>query len=222
MSQFDRFIAIVGEEAINRLNKAHVLVVGLGGVGGAVVEVLARSGVGTLTVIDDDTFEETNLNRQILALHSTIGMKKVDACKLRCKDINPNIKVNKIDTKFSSITELDFSQFSYIVDAVDDVNAKIEIIKRANECNIRVISCMGTAKKFDPLALRVAPISATSVCPLASIVRKKCRELGLNCECVFSVEPPQKLNDVLGSTAYVPNVAGIMLAKRVIEELIKD
>ena len=223
MNQFDRFVTLIGEGKLSTLQKSHVLVVGLGGVGGHVVETLVRSGIGELTIVDCDTFELSNLNRQILATHSTIGKSKVDVCELRCRDINPKIKVHKKCEKFSSLTKLDFSKFCYVVDAVDDVEAKFEIIKRAKEANVNVISCMGTANKFDPTKLQIADISHSSVCPLASIIRKKCRESGIkDVKCAFSTEPPKKNGTKLGSTAFVPSVAGILIGQTVILDLIKE
>jgi len=222
MNQFERFSSLIGERAFAKLINSHVLVVGLGGVGGNVVETLVRSGIGYLTIIDDDVFELTNLNRQLLATHSSLNKSKVEVCKNRCLDINPNVKIDQLNLKFTESTQLDFSQFDYVVDAVDDVEAKVGLIKRATRDNVPIISCMGTANKFDPTQLRVSDILHTSVCPLASVMRKKCRALGLNAKCVYSLEKPTKMGNMLCSTAFVPNVAGILLAKTVIEDLIKE
>ncbi len=225
MSQFDRFISLIGESAFTKLQKAHILVIGLGGVGGHVVETLVRAGVGQLTVMDDDIFEETNLNRQILATHATLGQSKAKVCQIRCQDINPNIQVRAISERFTIDSTLNFSEFSYIVDAVDDVEAKLAMIKRANEQDVPIISCMGTAKKVDPTQLKVDTLANTSVCPLASVMRRRCREAGLDLtkvKCVYSTENPQKQNGVLGSSPYVPSVAGILIAKTVIDDIIKE
>ncbi len=222
MNQFERLISLIGKSKFEKLQKSHVLVVGLGGVGGNAVEALVRSGIGSLTVVDNDKFELSNLNRQILATHSSIGKCKADVCAQRCVDINKDVRIFPLCEKFSEQTKLDFSQFDYVVDAVDDVNAKLEIIKRATEAFVPVISCMGTAKKFDLTKLRVDDLYNSSVCPLASVMRKKCKQIGIErLKCVFSTEKPQKI-EVLGSTAFVPCAAGILLAQTVVNDIIKD
>ncbi len=145
---FERFECLVGKEALAKLNKSNVIVFGLGGVGGHVVETLVRSGLGHITVVDSDTFEETNLNRQILATHSTLGQNKVDVCAKRCRDINPDIIITAIKAEFGADFTLDFAPFDYIVDCVDDVGAKVEIIRRAQSMGKKVITCLGTAKNL--------------------------------------------------------------------------
>ena len=222
MTQFDRLIALVGKTQFEKLQRANVLVLGLGGVGGNAVETLVRSGIGKITVVDDDCFELSNLNRQLFSTHSSLGKRKVDVCVTRCVDINPNLKITAVCERFSSESKLDFSPFDYVIDAVDDVEAKLEIVKRAKVANVRVISCMGTAKKFDLTKLRVDDLFNTSVCPLASVMRKKCRENSItHLKCVYSTEKPHK-SEILGSTAFVPCGAGILLAQTVVNDILKD
>ncbi len=223
MKEFQRFEMQIGAENIKILEKANVLLVGLGGVGGSVAETLARSGIGSITLIDKDEIDITNINRQIIALHSTINMPKVDVCANRLRDINPNIKIETIKTAFCESCSLDFKKYDYIIDAVDDVNAKIAIIKRAKENSIPVISCMGTGNKFNPLTLRVCDIEKSSVCPLARIIRLKLRKLGISgVKCLFSTEKPLNINgNTISSNALVPNTAGILIAREVIFDLIK-
>lgn len=222
MKQFQRFELQVGENAINNLSKCHIAVFGLGGVGGNVVEALVRSGASELTIIDKDVVDETNINRQIIATHSTIGKLKVDVCEQRAKDINQNIKINKEPIKFDENSEIDFANFDYVVDAVDDVNAKIEVIKRAFNAQVPVISCMGAGNKFDPLALKVSEISKTSVCPLARLMRNKLKELSISgVKCVFSTEQPLKIDgNTISSNVFMPATAGILIAREVFFDLI--
>ncbi len=221
--EFERLKLQLGDRSIELLAKQHVAIFGLGGVGGHVAEVLARCGVGKFTVIDKDIIDITNINRQILALHSTIGVKKVDICAKRLLDINPNIEVTALDIDFSSDSDLDFSKFDYIVDAVDDINAKIEIISRAKSQNIPVISAMGAGNKIDVSAIKIADISATNTCPLARIMREKLKKLGIcGVKCAFSTEKPVfKPTGTISSNAFVPAVMGITIAREVVLDLIK-
>ena len=224
MEEFQRFVLQIGNENFKRLNDAKVLLFGLGGVGGSVAETLARSGVGAITLVDCDCIEISNINRQILALHSTLGKYKVDACAERLVDINPTLNVSKIVEKFSVDSKLNFADFDYIIDAIDDVSAKLEIIRRAKKAGVPVISCMGTGQKFDPLALKIADISKTTVCPLARIIRTQLRKENIeNVKCLYSTEQPQqKHGELISSNAFVPNIAGILIAREVIFDLLKD
>ena len=169
-----RLELMMGEEAVARLTRARVAVFGVGGVGGYVVEALARSGVGTLDLIDDDTVNITNINRQIIALHSTIGRHKVDAAKARVLDINPGAAVNAYKTFFTPETAdaFDFTQYDYVVDAIDTVAGKLELAVRCKAAGVPLISCMGAGNKLDPTAFVVTDISKTSVCPLARVIKE--------------------------------------------------
>lgn len=231
--EFIRTSLIMGEEAVEKLNKSHVAVFGVGGVGGFAVEALARSGVGRLDLIDNDTVALSNINRQIIALHSTIGEYKVDAAKKRILDINPDAKVNVFRTFYLPETadEFDFTQYDYIIDAIDTVTGKLTIIENAVKAGTPVISSMGAGNKLDPTAFRVADISKTSVCPLAKVMRRELKKRGItHLKVVYSEEPPltpakadseenSRCRSTPGSTAFVPSVAGLIIAGEVIKDL---
>ncbi|MBQ5647461.1 MAG: tRNA threonylcarbamoyladenosine dehydratase, partial [Treponema sp.] len=175
MSQFERTELLIGTNSVEKLKKMKVAVFGIGGVGSYVVEALARCGIGSFDLIDKDVVSESNINRQIIALHSTVGIAKVEVAKKRILDINPCAIVNTYETFFlpENAKEFDFVQYDYVIDAVDTVSAKIEIIRKAKEANVPVISCMGTGNKLNPLEFKIADISKTSVCPLARVMRKE-------------------------------------------------
>ena len=230
--QFSRTELIFGEEAMARLADSRVAVFGVGGVGGFVVEALARSGVGALDIVDNDTVALSNLNRQIIALRSTVGRYKVDVAAERIMDINPDCKVNALRTFFMPDTagQFDFSQYDYVVDAIDTVTGKIEIIMQAKAAGVPVISSMGAGNKIDPAAFEVADIYKTSVCPLAKVMRRELKKRGVKrLKVVYSQELPRTLaaepeNDphrrrVPGSTAFVPSVAGLIIAGEVIKDI---
>lgn len=225
MKQFERTSLIIGEENTKKLNNSHVIIFGIGGVGSYVVEALTRAGIGTLSIVDFDKVDETNINRQIIATHSTIGKKKIEAAKERILDINPNINLKIYDTFVSpdTIEKFDFSSYDYVVDAIDNVTGKLLIIQRSIESNTPVISSLGTANKLDPSKLILTDISKTHTCPLAKIVRLKLRQLGINhLDVLFSSEEPIKpSNNILGSMPYVPSVGGLLIASHVIKNLIK-
>ena len=225
MSFLERTQMILGEDAIIRLSKAHVIVFGVGGVGGYAVEALVRSGIGSLTVVDNDRIETSNLNRQIIALNSTIGQYKVDVAEKRILDINPDCRVTKMGMFYlpETASDFDFSTYDYVVDCIDTVTAKIDIVMRCNEAEVPVISSMGTGNKSDPQKLRIADISKTSVCPLARVMRTELRKRGINhLKCVFSTEEVVRTGErTPGSTAFVPSVAGLMIASEVVRDLIK-
>ncbi len=235
MDIFSRTEILIGKEAMERLKCAHVAVFGLGGVGGYAAEALARSGIGTLTLVDNDTISETNLNRQIIALQSTVGMKKTDAAEQRIKSINPDIKIIKRDVFYLPETaeSFDFSEYDYIVDAVDTVKAKLTLAENAQKSNTPIISSMGTGNKLHPEMLEIADISETSICPLARVMRKECKARGIKkLLCVYSKEAPltpaqtEETKGTLGrpvpgSTAFVPGTAGLIIAGRVINDLIR-
>lgn len=227
---------ILGTEAMVTLAQSHVAVFGIGGVGGHAAEALARSGVGSLTIVDSDTVELTNLNRQIVATRETIGQPKVEAMARRIYSINPQCHVIARQCFYLPETagQFDFAQYDYVVDAVDTITAKLQLAEEAQRCGVPVISSMGAANKLDPSAFRVADISQTSVCPLAKVMRKECRKRGIrSLKVVYSQEPPvqpQTIADreepalgrhvVPGSTAFVPSVAGLIIAGEVVKDLV--
>ena len=234
---FSRTQMIFGEEAMKRLYGARVAVFGVGGVGGHVVEALARSGVGAIDLIDDDTVNLTNLNRQIIALRSTLGQYKVDAAKARILDVNPDCKVTAHRMFFTPETAdaIDFTLYDYVVDAIDTVSGKLEIIVRCQHAGVPVISCMGAGNKLDPTAFEVTDITKTSVCPLARVMRRELKKRGVeHLKVVYSRETaltplpdPDAVQDagarrsVPASNAFVPAVAGLIAAGEVIKDIVK-
>jgi tRNA A37 threonylcarbamoyladenosine dehydratase len=222
--QFSRTAQLVGEENVKNLFFKHVIVFGCGGVGGFVVEALARSGIGKISLVDNDSVNISNINRQIIALHSTVGKQKVDVLKNRILDINPNCQVFTFNTFFlpENSHSFDFSQYDYVVDAVDTVTAKIEIIKKSKDANVPIISSMGTGNKLNPLAFKVADISKTNVCPLARVMRNELKKRGISkVKCVYSEELPVIQTQTPASIAFVPSVAGLLIASEVIKDLMK-
>ena len=221
---YTRTEALIGTEALERLKKSHVAVFGVGGVGGYVTEALARSGIGELTLIDNDTVKESNINRQIIALTSTLGELKTEAFRKRIHDINPDIKVNIHNVFYLPETkdEIDFSSFDYVVDAIDTVSGKIAIIEKCDEEKIPVISSMGTGNKLNPTAFKIADISKTSVCPLARVMRYELKKRGIKkVKVLFSEENPVKQQmRVPASISFVPSVAGLIIAGEVVKDLI--
>ncbi len=223
--QFSRTAQLLGNENVEKLFDKHVIVFGVGGVGGYVVEALARSGVGNISIVDNDVVNESNINRQIIALHSTVGLQKVEVLKNRILDINPNCQVFVHNQFFlpENSSDFDFSQYDYVVDAVDTVTAKIEIIKKSKESNVPVISSMGTGNKLNPVGFKVSDISKTKVCPLARVMRNELKKRGISkVTCVYSEENPVIQTKTPASVAFVPPVAGLLIASEVIEDLIKD
>ena len=240
--QFSRTALLFGQEAMEKLKTSTVAVFGIGGVGGYCVEALARSGVGTLHLIDDDTVNITNLNRQIIATHRTLGQYKVDAAKERILSINPNAVVNTHCTFYlpQTAAEFDLNVYDYIIDAIDTVAGKIALIEAAKAANTPIISCMGAGNKLDATAFRVADISKTTVCPLARVMRKELGKRGIrHLKVVYSTELPlegqapeaegspasdtrpaqKRAKPTPGSNAFVPAVAGLILAGEVIRDL---
>ena len=229
---FSRTAILIGEENLQKLKNARVAVFGVGGVGGYVVEALARSGVGSLDLIDKDTVSESNVNRQIIALHSTVGKLKTEVAAERAKDINPDICVRTHNLFYlpETANQFDFSAYDYIVDAIDTVSGKIALIERAKEANTPVISSMGAGNKLDPTKFEVADISKTSVCPLARVMRRELKKRGIeHLKVVYSKEEPlpsplideESGKSIPGSIAFVPSVVGLILAGEVIKDLIK-
>lgn len=221
---FSRSIPLIKESGIAKLKDSHACVFGVGGVGGFVVEALARAGVGQITIVDFDIVNESNINRQIIALHSTIGMKKIDVLEKRIKDINPDCTVNKYDLFINNenINEFDFNSYSYVIDCVDNVLAKLAIITKAKESYIPVISSMGTGNKLDPKKFQITDISKTTVCPLAKVIRLELRKREIKgVKVLFSTEEPIKSPDFISSISFVPSSAGLLIAREVILDLIK-
>lgn len=222
--QFSRTQLLYGAEAMERLASSHVAVFGIGGVGGYVVEALARSGIGALDLIDNDKVCLTNINRQIIATRSTMGKYKVDAAEERILDINPDCRVKTFKTFFLPETqdEFDFRQYDYVVDAIDTVTGKLAIIERAKKAGTAVISSMGAGNKVNPALFEVADIYETSVCPLARVMRHECKKRGIDSlKVVYSREKPlsTEQRDIPGSTAFVPSVAGLIIAGEVVNDL---
>ena len=231
--EFSRTAMVYGEETIERLQKAHVAVFGVGGVGGFACEALARAGVGKIDLFDKDTVSLSNINRQIIALHSTVGMAKVDIMKERIKDINPDCEVNVYNVFYlpENADEYDLSKYDYIIDAVDTVSAKLEIVTRSRYSGVPVISAMGAGNKTDPTMFRVADIYNTSVCPLARVMRRELKKRGIDgLKVVYSTEEPTKCSNqdkneekpVPGSLSFVPSVMGLIIAGEVIKEIINN
>ena len=239
MNPFSRTQFLLGNNAMEKLKNARVAVFGLGGVGGYVVEALARSGVGALDLVDHDTISQTNINRQILATVDTVGLPKAEAAALRVKAINPDCNVRAVQTFYLPETadQFDFTKYDYIVDAIDTVTGKLMLVQAAKGTGTPIISSMGTGNKLDPTAFRVADIHETSVCPLARIIRKECRKRGIEkLKVVYSTEDPIKLelapddpawaelpegrNALPGSICFVPAAAGMVIAGEVIKDLI--
>lgn len=237
LNQFSRTELLIGKEGIEKLQNAKVAVFGIGGVGSYVVEGLARAGVGNFILVDKDDVDITNINRQIIATHKTVGRPKVEVAKERILEINPKAKVELYKEFFMPTTEgiLD-KTVSYVVDAVDTVTAKIELVMRANELNIPIISCMGTGNKLDPTKFEVTDIYKTSVCPLAKVIRRELKSRGIKAlKVLYSKEEPNKIegmeqvgengcnivnkSNFLASISFVPSVAGLIIAGEVIKDM---
>ena len=234
--QFSRTGMLLGEAAVEKLGKARVAVFGIGGVGGYTVEALARCGVGQMDLIDSDTISISNINRQILATHSTVGRLKVDAAKDRVLDINPDCAVRTYPIFYlpDTAAQFDFTQYDYVVDCIDTVTGKLQLVERAVAAGVPIICSMGTGNKLDPSAFMVADISKTSMCPLARIMRKELKKRGIDhIKVVYSQEEAltpavdeEELKrtgkrQIPGSVAFVPGAAGLILAGEVVKDLIK-
>lgn len=249
LNQFSRTQLIYGEAAMKKFAESRVAVFGIGGVGGYVVEALARTGIGALDLIDDDKVCLTNINRQIIATRKTVGQYKVDVAKERVEEINPDCTVRTYKTFFLPETadEFDFTEYDYVVDAIDTVTGKLAIIEKANKAGVPVISSMGAGNKVNPAAFEVADIYKTSVCPLAKVMRHECKKRGIKkLKVVYSKEVPRRpvedmaiscrqhcicppgtvrkcteRRDIPGSNAFVPSVVGLIIAGEIINDLAK-
>lgn len=223
--QFERTELLLGQEAVDKLNSSKVLIFGVGGVGGYVAEALARTGVGSFTLVDKDTVSESNINRQIIALHSTVGRNKVDVLKERMEDINPDVKVEAKKCFFlpDNADEFDFTQYDYVIDAVDTVTAKLQIIMQAKEAGVPIISAMGAGNKVCPEMFQVADIYKTEMCPLAKIMRRELKKRGVKkLKVVYSKEQPVYKGEIPGSVAFSPSVAGLIMAAEVVKDLVTE
>lgn len=232
--QYERTSRIIGEEGVDRLHDCSVLVFGTGGVGSYVCEGLARAGIGSLTIVDKDVVDETNINRQIIALHSTVGLPKTDVMAARVRDINPECEVRTYQMFYGPDTaeQFDFAQYDYIIDAIDTVTGKLALAVNAQKANTPIISSMGTGNKLDPTAFTVTDIYKTSFCPLARIMRKELRKRGIErLKVVYSEEEaltpegvteelPQGRRSIPGSVSFVPSAAGLILAGEVIKDIV--
>ncbi len=232
---FERTELLLGAEAMNKLKTSRVAVFGLGGVGGSCVEALVRSGIGTLDIIDNDKVSVSNINRQAVSFQSTVGLNKTKAMEKLIQDINPDCKVNSYDMFFlpENSSHIDFSVFDYVVDAIDTVSGKIEIIMKAKNVCVPVISCMGTGNKLDPTRLEIADIFDTSVCPLARVMRREMKKRNVKeLTVLYSKEEPLKpfgelpgdgrRRAIPGSVSFVPPVAGYIIASYVVRSLITE
>lgn len=222
---FSRTELLIGADNLKKLTNKKVALFGIGGVGSYVAEALARCGVGRFTIVDSDKVDATNINRQIIALHSTVGKEKVTVAKERILDINPSAEVEEFCSFISAenIDNIDFSMFDYIIDAIDTVTSKLLIIEKAKESNVPVISCMGTGGKVNPSLLTVTDIKKTHTCPLAKVMRRELKNRGINnLKVVFSPEEAVKANGIIPSIAFVPSVAGLLIASEVVKDLIGD
>ncbi len=227
---FSRMERMLPAQQLDRLTQAHVAVFGVGGVGGSLCEALVRAGIGEITIVDQDTVDLTNINRQIIALHSTLGRPKVEVMRERLLDINPTCTVHARQEFFLPETAdaYDFAQYSYVADAVDTVTAKLEIITRAKAAGVPVISAMGAGNKLDATALHLADLYDTSVCPLARVMRAECRKRGFSdIPVVYSTEPSRPVrggegeaHPAPGSISYLPPMAGYLMAAKILRDLL--
>lgn len=222
--QFSRTEALIGKDALEKIKNSRVIVFGIGGVGSYAAEALARAGVGDITIVDPDTVAPSNINRQLYALHSTVGMLKVEAAKARITDINPSAAVTAMPVFYSADNEkeFDFSKYDYVVDAIDTVTSKLLIICNAKKASTPVISSMGTGNKLSPCEFEVADIYKTSVCPLARVMRRELKARGVtSLKVVYSKEEPKKAGErTPASISFTPPVAGLIIASEVIKDII--
>ncbi|MBE6987208.1 MAG: tRNA threonylcarbamoyladenosine dehydratase [Ruminococcaceae bacterium] len=227
--RFERTELLFGKDAMEKLKNKRVLVVGTGGVGGFAVEAIARCGVGNIDLLDFDTVDITNINRQIIALESTVGRKKVEVCAERVREINPYCNVGVFDMFYSAETaeEVFKNHYDYIVDAIDIVTSKLHLIQTAHEKNIPIISALGTGNKSDPMKFKITDISKTSVCPLAKVVRRELKARGIpHTKVLFSEEIPMKISQengkMVASNSFTPSIAGLLIGREVVLDLIKE
>ncbi len=220
---FSRTIGLFGESGMQKLKHSSVIIFGVGGVGSYAAEAIARAGIGRITVVDNDVVDVTNINRQLIALNSTVGLDKVSVSKGRIEDINPLCRVTAIKEFYDENSSIDLTEFDYILDCIDSVPSKLQLVEIAVKNNIKIISAMGTGNKLEPDKLRITDISKTSYCPLAKKMRVELRKRGINhLKVIYSTEEPKCRNVPPASVSFVPSVAGLMMAGEVIKELIND
>ena len=229
--QFERTELLIGKEALNKLNKSRVIIFGVGGVGGYTLEALVRCGIGHIDLVDNDVVSLSNINRQIIALHSTSGRYKVDVAKERAKDINPDVEINSYRMFYSPKTaqQFDFSKYDYVIDAIDNVSGKISLVEEAKKSGTRIICAMGAGNKINPVDFEVADISKTSVCPLARVMRTELKKRKIKgVKVVYSKEKPVRAvayentdsSRVPASISFAPSVMGLIIAGEVVKDLI--
>ena len=232
----NRTLMLIGEDAVSKLHNAHVAIFGLGGVGGHALDALARAGVGAVSIFDSDTVAESNINRQIIATYETLGQYKTDAFEKRILSINPNCSVTKhtVFVTKESAEEIDFSKYSYVIDAIDTVSAKIALVEKCKEAGVPIIASMGTGNKLDASKFEITDIYKTSVCPLARVMRAELKKRGIkNLKVLYSKEEPIKPSlpceeprasnkPIPASISFVPSVAGLLIAGEVIRDIISD
>lgn len=222
MNAWERTQKLIGIDALNKLKSAKVAVFGIGGVGGFTVEALARCGIGKIDLIDHDTVSVTNINRQIIATHETVGQLKVDVMKKRILSINPEADVRTFAEFYLPDTSFDFSQYNYVVDAVDTVTAKIDIIMKCKEAGTPIISSMGTGNKINPAMFEITDIYKTKVCPLARVMRKELKKRGIkSLKVVYSPEEMLVTERIPASISFIPSVAGLLIAGEVVRDICK-
>ncbi len=224
MVEFSRTERLIGADALLRLEKSNIIIFGLGGVGSYVAEALARSGVGKITVVDKDTVDITNINRQLYALHSTVGKDKTAVAMERIQDINPYCNVTPITKMYlpDNADKFSLSQYDYIIDAIDNVTAKIDLAVKAQELNIPIISSMGTGNKLDPTAFKITDIYKTDTCPLCRVMRKELKARNVRkLKVLYSTETPKNDGErTPASISFVPSVAGLIIAGEVVKDII--
>ena len=220
---FERLEKILNKEDFNKIKDLKIIIIGIGGVGGYALEALTRIGANNITIVDSDKIDITNLNRQIISLHSNIGQKKVDIAEKRCKDINPTIKIKKVLKFVLNVQELELNNYDYVIDACDTVTTKIELIKYCYHNKIKIISCMGTGNRFDPTKLEITDIYKTNYDPLSKRIRRILRKEKINkLKVVSSKEIPIKTDRTPGSSSLVSSVAGIYMASYIINDILKQ
>ena len=228
MNRFERTQNLIGSNNQEKLKKKNIIIFGVGGVGSFAAEAAARCGIGKITLVDGDTVSISNINRQLIALTSTLGVPKVFVMAERIRDINPDCEVTELNTFYNSENDIDLSEYDYIIDAIDTVTSKLILISEANRLGIPIISCMGTGNKLDASKFEITDISKTSVCPLAKVMRRELKSRGIHhLKVLYSKEEPKRAQDgesrrIPASISFVPPVAGMLIAGEMIRDLIKS
>ena len=226
MDRFERTQNLIGTDSLKKLKSKSIIIFGIGGVGSFAAEAAARCGIGKITLVDGDTVSISNINRQLIALNSTLGIPKVSVMAKRIRDINPDCEVTELNTFYTSESDIDLSEYDYIIDAIDTVTSKLILICEANRLRIPIISCMGTGNKIDASKFEITDISKTSVCPLAKVMRRELKSRGIHhLKVLYSKEEPKRAQDgekrrIPASISFVPPVAGMLIAGEMIQDLI--